>query len=228
MVESGLTDCDDPDSENSSLDVQVVRIVSTAVGGIGIGVVGGIGIGVVVGIWARIEIGAGPSIPKPSERVYVLPWCWCWCWGRRHRRRQQQLYSAHPQAGGGADDYVVKPLIKFNNFGAWLGALVCGCPAVQFRNSFVRFNFGPNPDVVDSGQHGSFSMLRPSDHNEISPTPRAVCGGAVDRLTLAVCLWNTEYCRFPSSLIPRLKPVGFNIIASEQAVVKRCWYVDHL
>ena len=43
-----------------------------------------------------------------------------------------------------------------------------------------------------------------------------------------LCLLGTEYCHFPSSLIPRLKPVAFNIIASEQAVVKRCWYVDYL
>ena len=166
MVESGLTDCDDPDSENSSLDVQVVRIVSTAVGGIGIGVVGGIGIGVVVGIWARIEIGAGPSIPKPSERVYVLPWCWCWCWGRRHRRRQQQLYSAHPQAGGGADDYVVKPLIKFNNFGAWLGAfMVCGCPpSNSVIHSFIQFR--TEPGCRGQWTAWQFSMLRFSDHNE--------------------------------------------------------------
>jgi len=168
MVESGLTDCDDPDSENSSVDVQVVRIVSTAVGGIGIGVVGGIGIGVVVGIWARIEIGGGPSIPKPSERVYVLPWCWCWCrcWGRRHRRRQQQQYSAHPQAGGGADDYVVKLLIKFNNFGAWLGAfMVCGCPpSNSVIHSFIQFR--TEPGCRGQWTAWQFSMLRFSDHNE--------------------------------------------------------------
>jgi hypothetical protein len=77
LVDSRLTDCDGPDSDDSSFDVRVEGIVSIAVG---IGVVG-IGKGVV-----GIGIGRGVRSPKASDRVYVLIWCWCWC--RCHRCRE--------------------------------------------------------------------------------------------------------------------------------------------